>query len=99
MAKSGTKNPTTTKTKAKANAKGAVKTPATKWESRAVTRLIEAGSMTECKECEERVKFKAREKHQQVICNVYVDGRWDHVEHFHAPCYEEAGRPFGEPVD
>lgn len=90
MAKSGTKNPTKTKASAK--------TPTAKWQSRAVTRLIEAGSMTECKHCEERVKFKAREKHQQVICNVYLDGRWDHVEHFHAPCYEEAGRPFGEPV-
>ena len=35
----------------------------------------------------------------QVICNVYVKGRWDRVEHFHAPCYEEAGQPFGEPQD
>ena len=71
----------------------------TEWKSRAVTRLIEAGSMTDCQHCDERVKFKAREKHYQVICNVYVDGRWDHVEHFHAPCYDEAGRPFGDPVD
>jgi hypothetical protein len=90
MAKSGTKNPTKSKRAAKAEPK---------WESRAVTRLIEAGSMTECKHCDERVKFKAREKHQQVICNVYVNSRWDHVEHFHAPCYEEAGRPFGDPAE
>jgi hypothetical protein len=77
-------------------ARGATKT---KWKSRAVTRLIEAGSMTECSYCEERVKFKARERHQQVICNVYVDGAWDRVEHFHEPCYTEAGKPFGDPVD
>ena len=70
-----------------------------KWKSRAVTRLIEAGSMTECSHCGERVKFKARERHMQVICNVYVNGVWDRVEHFHAPCYEDAGRPFGEPQD
>lgn len=71
----------------------------TAWKSRAVTRLIEAGSMTDCSHCGERVKFQARERHMQVICNVYVDGRWDRVEHFHAPCYEEAGQPFGEPQD
>ena len=51
--------------------------------------------MTECSLCEERVKFRARERHMQVICNIYVDGRWDHVEHFHEPCYGEAGEPFG----
>ena len=71
----------------------------TAWKSRAATRLIEAGSMTDCSHCEERVKFQARERHMQVICNVYVDGRWDRVEHFHAPCYEAAGQPFGEPQD
>jgi len=75
-------------------AKSATKT---EWKSRAVTRLIEAGSMTECLHCGERVKFKARERHMQVICNVYTDGSWDRVEHFHAPCYEEAGSPYGDP--
>ncbi|NIT95314.1 MAG: hypothetical protein GWN02_21070 [Gemmatimonadetes bacterium] len=55
--------------------------------------------MTECVHCEERVKFKARERHMQVICNVYVGGSWDRVEHFHAPCYKKAGEPYGEPVD
>jgi hypothetical protein len=77
-------------------AKAATKT---KWKSRAVARLIEAGSMTDCVHCDERVKFKARERHMQVICNVYTDGRWDHVEHFHAPCYDEAGKPFGKPEE
>jgi hypothetical protein len=77
-------------------AKSATKT---EWKSRAVTRLIEAGSMTECSHCGERVKFKARERHMQVICNVYIAGKWDRVEHFHAPCYDEAGQPFGEPGD
>jgi len=64
-----------------------------------VIRLIEAGSMTDCEHCGEQVKFKAREKFKQVICNVYVDGRWDRVEHYHAPCYVEAGEPFGTPAD
>jgi len=53
--------------------------------------------MTNCMYCDEQVKFKARERHMQVICNVYVDGHWDRVEHFHAPCYEDAGHPHGPP--
>jgi len=77
-------------------AKSAIKS---QWKSRAVTRLIEAGEMSECEHCGERVKFRAREHNHQVICNVYVDGRWDHVEHFHSPCYDEADLPFGDPVD
>lgn len=83
-------------TKSKANTKTSARS---KWKSRAVTRLIEAGSMTECSHCEERVKFRARERHQQVICNVYINGRWDHVEHFHEDCYTTAGMPYGEPTD
>lgn len=51
--------------------------------------------MTDCTHCEERVKFKAREKLRQVICNVYIDGRWDRVEHFHAECYSLAEEPYG----
>jgi hypothetical protein len=31
-----------------------------------------------------------------VIANVYVDGTWDRVEHFHAECYEAAERPYGD---
>lgn len=69
----------------------------TQWKSRAVTRLIEAGSMTDCAHCGDQNKFKARERLTQVICNVYVKGRWDRVEHFHEPCYEQAGRPHGDP--
>lgn len=71
----------------------------TKFRSRAVTRLIEAGSMTDCVHCEDRVKFKAREKHKQIICNVYIGGRWNRVEHYHEPCYGEANSPYGEPSD
>ena len=70
-----------------------------KWTSRAVMRLIEAGSMTDCSHCDERVKFKAREKHRQVICNVYEQGRWDRVEHYHEKCYVKAKKPYGDPID
>jgi hypothetical protein len=78
-------------TKAAAKAKAAAK-----FRSRAVLRTIEAGSGDFCEHCDEQVKFRAREKLQQAICNVYVKGTWDRVEHFHAECYEAAGRPYGE---
>ena len=35
----------------------------------------------------------------QMICNVYESGVWQRVEHFHAECYEEADRPYGDPVN
>ena len=56
----------------------------TKLSSRAVLREVEPGSTVECTHCGERVKFQAKMRHKQVICNVYVGRRWDRVEHFHA---------------
>ena len=76
--------------------KGAAVKPAKRWRSRAVVRNVEAGSSVSCAACGERVKFQAKVRHQQVICNVYVKGVWDRVEHYHAPCYEKAGAPYGE---
>jgi DNA-directed RNA polymerase subunit RPC12/RpoP len=70
----------------------------TKWSSRAVLRMIEPGSTVECEHCGGRVKFQARVRLMQVICNVYADGVWQRVEHFHAECYEAAGSPYGEPI-
>jgi hypothetical protein len=64
--------------------------------TRAVIRLIEAGSSTTCVVCREMVKFSAKQKRLQVICNVYVEGRWNRVEHFHHECYVAAGHPHGE---
>ena len=67
--------------------------------SRAVTRLVEPGSQVDCKHCDERVKFQAKMRHQQVICNVYEKNSWIRVEHFHADCYKLAKQPFGKPID
>jgi hypothetical protein len=64
-------------------------------ESRAVTRPVEAGSAAICIACGLPVKFRAKARLTQVIANVYVDGHWDRVEHYHSPCYEAAGRPYG----
>jgi len=70
-----------------------------KWKSRAVLRLIEPGNSVDCAFCGERVKFQARLRLQQVICNVYTKGVWERVEHFHSGCYEVAGSPYGEPAE
>ena len=70
----------------------------TQQHSRAVLRDVEPGSTGEWAHCDERVKFQAKVRHKQVICNVYEDGKWNRVEHFHAPCYDLAGEPHG-PVD
>lgn len=66
--------------------------------SRAVLRDIEPGSLVDCATCGERVKFQAKVRLKQVICNVYSNDRWVRVEHYHDLCYVEAGEPHG-PVD
>ena len=63
--------------------------------SRAVVRLVEAGNDAVCEHCRAPIKFLARAKERQVIANVYVDGRWDRVEHYHDGCYQQTGEPYG----
>ena len=54
--------------------------------------------MTEnCVRCDLYVKFKAGTKQKRVVANVYEDGKWVRVEHWHPTCYLEAGQPYGEP--
>ncbi|MEA3218544.1 MAG: hypothetical protein QOJ19_4700 [Acidimicrobiia bacterium] len=67
--------------------------------SRAALRSVEAGNYVDCACCGERVKFQAKLRKQQVICNVYIEGRWDRVEHYHAECYDAAGQPHGSPTE
>lgn len=76
----------------------ATKSEPTAWESRAVGRLIEAGCTADCPRCQERVKFRARHRDHQVICNVYDNGVWQRVEQYHSECYELAGSPYGDPT-
>ena len=68
-----------------------------RWKSRAVTRIVDAGNSAYCAVCDELIKFRARIRDEQIICNVYVKNRWDRVEHYHPQCYEQAGSPYGEP--
>lgn len=84
------------KTTAKKSA--AKKAPAkkkTSWKSRAVLRMVEPGSQVECILCGERVKFQAKMRHQQAICNIYEKNAWVRVDHYHYPCYKEAKEPYG----
>lgn len=69
------------------------------WKSRAVYRLVEAGSAVTCVRCGEHIKFKAKIRAKQVICNVYTKGVWQRVEHFHEDCYARAEQPYGPPGD
>jgi hypothetical protein len=70
--------------------------PSTPQQSRAALRLVEAGSSVNCAFCGERIKYSAKERQVQVIANVYVDGAWDRVEHYHDHCYHSAGNPYGD---
>ena len=85
-----------TRTSTTTSKKGSSATSAVTRKSRAVVRDVEAGSSVDCAHCGERVKFQAKVRNKQVICNIYVSGVWNRVEHFHQACYEEAGNPFGE---
>lgn len=66
-----------------------------RFSSRAVLRQVEAGCSAVCAACGTQVKFTAKARRWQVIANVYVDGVWDRVEHYHEECYEQAGHPYG----
>ncbi len=63
--------------------------------SRAVLRDVEPGSSVDCMHCGDRVKFQAKVRNKQVICNVYDQGVWVRVEHFHDACYTKAKKPHG----
>lgn len=66
--------------------------------TRAVLRDVEPGSTVDCIACGEQIKFQAKTRPKQVICNVYEGDRWNRVEHFHQECYHGASDPHG-PVD
>lgn len=88
-----TKTPASTTASSKSRT---TKTSAATRKSRAVVRDVEAGSSVDCAHCGDRVKFQAKVRNKQVICNIYVSGKWNRVEHFHLACYEEAKSPYGE---
>jgi hypothetical protein len=66
-------------------------------QTRAIVREIARGNHTDCRGCGQGIRFRTKLHHQTVICNVYDDGRWDRVEHWHLECYRDAGEPHGHP--
>jgi len=63
--------------------------------TRAVVRAVEPGNDVRCVRCGKQIKFAARTHPRQVIANVYLDGAWNRVDHFHEECYLEADEPYG----
>jgi hypothetical protein len=75
-------------------------------DTRAVRRRIEQGINEYCDAGEicgingGVIKFAARAATKDyVVCNVYEDGQWNRVEHYHLHCYENAGQPYGKVLD
>jgi hypothetical protein len=64
--------------------------------TRVVERNIVAGTSAYCTGCDQPVKFRAKDKAKEAIANVYLDGMWDHLEHWHSECYAAAEEPYGE---
>jgi hypothetical protein len=73
--------------------------PAASAATRAVVRLVEPGNDVLCSHCSRQIKFAARTHPRQIIANIYENGSWVRVEHFHADCYGDAGEPFGPATD
>jgi hypothetical protein len=67
--------------------------------SRAVVRQVEPGNTATCAQCGAPIKFAARTQARQVIANLYTEGVWVRVEHYHSDCYQDAGEPYGEPAE
>ena len=63
--------------------------------TRAVVRGVEPGNDVRCVRCGKQIKFTARTHPRQVIANVYLEGAWNRVDHFHEECYLDAGEPYG----
>jgi hypothetical protein len=69
--------------------------------TRAVKLRIEPGNVADCLHCGVYIKFNSRlpeSGRRQIVCNIYKKRKWDRVEHYHQDCYDEVGRPYGDPI-
>ncbi len=60
---------------------------------------MDPGNDAVCVACQEQIRFAARSHQRQVIVNVYEDGVWKRVDHYHEDCYRNMGEPFGPPSE
>lgn len=68
--------------------------------TRAVARWVVSGNgrFVTCDHCGKEIKHGgAGRRKKQVICNVYEKRRWVRTEQYHEACYDELGRPYGDP--
>lgn len=66
--------------------------------TRAVVRIIEPGLACFCPDCDTAVKFRAQVSsglRRKVVANVYYQGKWNRVEHWHLLCYIRMGEIHG----
>lgn len=66
--------------------------------TRAVVRIIEPGLANFCPDCDTEVKFRAQVAsglRRKVVANVYYQGKWNRVEHWHLICYIRMGEIHG----
>ena len=61
-------------------------------------RAVIPGTYVDCAWCNQRVSYSAKTRPNQIIANVYCDGKWNRVEHFHEECYYRAESPYGPPA-
>jgi hypothetical protein len=71
-----------------------------KVDSRSAILKVGEYESADCQRCQVSISPE-KDKHW-VVSNVYVGRknarRWDHLEHWHVPCYKDAGSPYGEAV-
>ncbi|SHE38861.1 hypothetical protein SAMN02745225_00475 [Ferrithrix thermotolerans DSM 19514] len=66
------------------------------FSSRGVRRRVEPGEGSTCASCGQAIRFSMKAPTHQIIANVYENGVWNRVEHFHDTCYLSAGLPYGK---
>lgn len=73
--------------------------PERTFQTRVVSKPCTAGDFIVCRRCGAEIKYRARTKDREVLCNVYENGAWDRLERFHPACYVGAGEPYGPVVE
>lgn len=52
-----------------------------------------------CEKCDKEILFDTTQRTYRVLCNVYVNDKWDRLECYHPECYEQTGFIHGPILD
>ncbi len=68
--------------------------------TRAVEKPLTAGKeeycgYLACEYAKRKIASSSRAPIKEVIANVYENGKWSFVVHFHVDCYNKLGQPYG----